>query len=251
MAENSTDVGGNTPALAKRKRGNKILLIMALGIVIGLPVLALAVGIGIIPQGGTFNPIKTPTVLAADVECLLKFPSDASPDDTLIGSVFDQYIRSIQPKSPLIGLGSAISKSGRGSGVNPTIIVAQARNESNFGIAGKAGTNLNNPFGRRNSNGSYIQFSSYREAIDQHGPYLKRVYLDQGVKTVLDMMNIYAPASDGNDPVGYSQKIGQWSAEMIQLARQNYNNALGNGVCPLPSAIPTSQSNTTIKNTNQ
>ncbi len=230
-------ITGNTDAPSPKKGGGKkILLLIALAMFFAVPILTLAVGIGIIPRGGSFNPLKaSSTALAADVECLLKFPPDASPDDKLIGAVFDQYIKNLKPTSPMIGLGEEISKSGRGSAVNPTIIVAQARNESQFGVDDNPITKGNNPFGRRNTDGSYIKFSSFSKAVADHGPYLRRRYIDEGVTTVLEMMKIYAPASDGNDPVGYSNKIGTWSAEMVQLAQANYQSALGAGVCPLPS----------------
>lgn len=235
MPEDEQINNADTPP-TKKGGGKKILLLIALAMFFAVPILTLAVGIGIIPRGGSFNPLKaSSTALAADVECLLKFPPDASPDDKLIGAVFDQYIKNLNPTSPMVGLGETISKSGRGAAVNPTIIVAQARNESHFGVDVTTATKGNNPFGRRNNDGSYIKFGSYEKAVVDHGPYLRRRYIDEGVTTVLEMMKIYAPVSDDNDPVGYSNKIGTWSAEMVQLAQSNYQGALGAGVCPLPS----------------
>ncbi len=254
MAEN--EVTGNEGAPKTKKGGaKKILLLLAVAVFFGLPILALAVGIGIIPRGGSFNPLKAPsTALAANVECVLRFPADASADDKLIGRVFDEFIKTqdggkyvkLPNESPMVkefagkteGLGEAIAKSGRAGSVNPSIIVSMAYLETRFAtdVNAKSSRSKFNPFGRRNNSGDYIDFGSYKKAIDEHGPYLKRVYLDFGLTTVLDMMNKYAPASDGNNPAEYAQKIGTISSELVLLAQTSFQSALGSDVCPLPSA---------------
>lgn len=150
----------------------------------------------------------------------------------------DDYIKTLQPRSPLNGMGNLFVDSGVGSGVNPAFIVALAQKESQFGTAGWAAENANNPFGRTASSSqpqktsptgrAWYSFSSFQEAIKEHGPYIKRVYLDKNAKTVEAIMERYAPRAE-NDTDKYISQVKQWMDKITTLAGTGVDCGGGQG----------------------
>jgi hypothetical protein len=180
------------------------------------------------------------SALAADVSCELKFPIGAASDD-IIGAVYDRYIKEFSPKSPLIGMGKYFAQSGRKSGINPNVIMANARKESNFAVAGGAKVEppCYNPFGRKGSGDcgdskEFMKFSSYEDAILQHGDYIVRVYVKEGKNNIAEMMEKYCPRSDNCATDQYIKEMREWNADLINMA----GGALGTGICLANIAKP-------------
>ena len=162
--------------------------------------------------------------------CNILFPTGAGSDQE-IGQAINQWIAEHFPNSPLKGKGALFSQSGRTGGVNPALIVAIARKESSMGK--NIPHNSYNPFGRKASASQpavivdgvrWYKFNSWDEAILEEGPYIKRVYLDEGRTTLGKLLEKYAPPS-GNDTQKYVEEVAGWINEMTSLA----GGALGNG----------------------
>lgn len=157
--------------------------------------------------------------------CSILFPASAGTDEQ-IGKVLNAYIDKYAPaNSPLRGTGVLFAKSGRGN-VNPAIMVAIARKESSFGTAG-GGVAKHNPFGRMDTNHILMSFNDWPDAIADQGPYMKRMYIDTGQKTISTMLNKYAPSSE-NDTTTYIKQVSDWTNEMARM---------GNGVVLGPECI--------------
>jgi len=155
--------------------------------------------------------------LASGVNCKISYPSGG--DEAKMAS----YIDSIIPGSPLKGLGQSFVNSGKTGGIHPLMIAFFAKKESSWGTAGIATRGTNNPFGRTaTANQPHIEingrlwyrFNSWQEAIEMHGPYLKTRYIDQGLTTVEQIMNVYCPRSEC-DTDGYIQQMNSFIASNI------------------------------------
>jgi hypothetical protein len=115
--------------------------------------------------------------------------------------------------------------------------------ESQFANTGgdKSQPPCNNPFGRKGEGDcgdskKFMKFSSYEAAFRDEAPYIRRRYIEQeNAKNIQDVMSVYAPSSDGNDPNGYTGQLRTWNGEMISYAKQSFQGALGSGTCPVTS----------------
>lgn len=218
----------------------KILKYGGIILAITIPLILLVVFIAVFfnPSGIWGRP--SGTAFAADVTCELKFPTGAANDD-IIGTVYDRYIKQYAPNSPLIGMGKLFAASGRKAGINPNIIIANARKESEFATTGGAKSQppCYNPFGRKGTGGcgdskEFMKFSSYEDSIAKHGDYIVRVYVNEGIKNIDEMMNKYCPKSDNCNTDQYIKEMREWNAELINMA----SGALGTGVCLANIAKP-------------
>lgn len=162
--------------------------------------------------------------------CNILFPSGAGSDQE-IAQAINQWIAEHFPNSSLAGKGVVFAQSGRAGNVNPALIVAIARKESSMGK--NIPHNSYNPFGRKASASQpavivdgvrWYKFNSWDEAILDEGPYLKRVYIDEGRTTLGKLLEKYAPPSE-NDTRKYIEEVAGWINEMTSLA----GGALGNG----------------------
>ncbi len=164
--------------------------------------------------------------------CNILFPAGAGSDQE-IAQAINQWIAQHGPNSDLKGKGVLFVQSGRAGGVNPALIAAIARKESTFGTQGIAAEGTFNPFGRKAIASQphkvirgvmWYKFSSWDEAILEEGPYLKRVYLDEGRTTLGKLFEKYAPPSENDTPT-YIKEVASWINEMTALA----GGALGQG----------------------
>lgn len=139
----------------------------------------------------------TPQAYPADTACIgIYYPT--VKDEAAFGVAIDEYIKSVNPRSPLIGKGSTFVQAGKRYGVNPMLTVNIGRMET---VLGKVGSGLpcsNNPFGikarrGRPTCGRYAQYPTFEEAIMDQA-LLIRGYIDnRGAKTIYDVMSIYCP----------------------------------------------------------
>lgn len=167
-------------------------------------------------------------------------------DQAALADVINNYIISNGGKgSPFDGLGNEIIIGAQKSGVNPLIITALAQKESSFGT--KIPPKSFNAFGRTAGSGqpsvetngrSWYKWNSWELSVN--GPsdistLLKSVYIDQGLTSVEDVINKYAPAADSNNPVNYAEQVKSWMNSMLQLA----GNSLACGTSEQGPSSPT------------
>lgn len=146
-------------------------------------------------------------------------------DEAKYIAAIDEYI---PDSSPLNGLGKYFVSGGKKSGINPSLIVAQAKKESSFGTAGVATKGINNAFGRTATSSQpnmsicnkfgecrlWYKWSAWWASLDSteddEPTYIKRKYIEEfGITNLDDYIARYAPASDGNDPISYTQTVRQ------------------------------------------
>lgn len=151
-------------------------------------------------------------------------------DAEKLAVAIDTYIDTNGGKnSPFSGLGSDIVKGATKAGVNPLLVVAIARKESSYGTRVPAGSF--NAFGRTAADGqpsvtvagrNWYKWPSWVLSVndpagnDEPG-LLKTVYVSQGLTTIDQVINKYAPPSE-NDTSTYVSQLNGWVAEMITLA---------------------------------
>lgn len=157
----------------------------------------------------------------------LSFPN---LDPNGMATAIDAFITKTNNSSLMSGLGSTVVASAQHSNVNPFLIVAISHKES--GLSNPSDFNVshgNNSFGRSAAPGqpsfqgarSWYKWSSVKASVDytaaenqniagggDQATYLRNQfgsYIDSGA-TILTMLTVggYTPASDGNDPNGYS-----------------------------------------------
>ncbi len=168
--------------------------------------------------------------------CSILLPDNVGSDEK-IGRAIDEYIDKHGPSSPLKDTGAVFAKSGRNSNVNPALMVAIAVKESSLGTTGISIRGTRNPFGRTATqsqphieiNGRlWYKFNSWDEAILEEGPYIKRMYVDDGRTTVSALVEKYCPRTEC-DTDAYVKIINGIIDEITQTA----NGALGTGCTTL------------------
>lgn len=145
-------------------------------------------------------------------------------------TAYAKTIDSLIPKnSPLHGLGQYFVAGGKKSGINPAFIYSIARKESSFGTAGIATEGTHNSFGRTATenqphlliNGRrWYKWETWNDSLyttksgyEDEPAYIKRRYVDEGKKTIKDIMYTYAPPSE-NDTEGYIAQLYSWIEEL-------------------------------------
>ena len=212
----------NAPVPTK-KMASKLSPFIALFSTGGIAILFFVIGLAI-----AFSFIKwrepAPVTYAGgysgqeDVIGSLDFPSGM--DEAATATCIEEYIRSKESNSPFIkevtNAGEKFIASGKASdaNVNPALMLAIANAESSFGTAGLASShaNLHNYFGytatagdsnAEDINGKRMKkFATWDEAITEQGQYMRRMYLSEGITTIIGIRNKYAPAGAANDPTG-------------------------------------------------
>lgn len=178
--------------------------------------------------------------------CSILFPVSAGTDEQ-IGKVLNDYINKYAPaNSPLKGKGLLIAQGARRSQVNPALIVAIARKETSFGIAGSGiRDGSHNSFGRTaatgqpnvgrwykwsdpDGDGPLTGWDASLYGDDDESAFIKRVYVDGAkITTIEGLINKYAPPSENNTQE-YIQQMTDWYNEMARM---------GNGVVLGPECI--------------
>lgn len=143
-----------------------------------------------------------------------------------LARAIEAYITQRVPSSPFAQGGSAFVSAGIASGVNPLWIVTIAQKESSFGTKGIATKGTFNAFGRTASNDQpavvingrrWYKYPSFIESLPDQAAYLKRVYLDKGLKTFREIVTKYAPPEE-NDTEKYIKDIETSIGKLVSLA---------------------------------
>ncbi|TSC91477.1 MAG: peptidase M23 [Candidatus Berkelbacteria bacterium Licking1014_96] len=209
------------------------LLAIALGIlgIIALIVIGIIALISVLgPLGFGNRPSLSGNPYDSPFDCNVAYPQNA--DEQKMAA----YIDSIIPSgSPLRGLGKNFVSTAKAGNKNPLFIAHFAKKESSWGTAGIArGVEVDgrivptlNPFGRKAgsnqpSAGGWYKFSSWEEAVNLQGPYLKSVYQDQGLHTIQGIINKYCPESDGCDTKTYTAEIRTFISTNTQKANGSF-----------------------------
>jgi hypothetical protein len=111
------------------------------------------------------------------------------------GAQLDAWMARKTPGAPLVGLGDVFVREGVANGIDPRALVAIARAESSLGSDSGARAR-NNAFGW----GPHRTFSSWEENIATVARGLRTGYLDDGLVTLPQIQQRYAPLGAGNDP---------------------------------------------------
>lgn len=173
-------------------------------------------------SGGSCTDLSVPTIL----------------DKARLAATINEHILSINPTSPMAGLGMDIIEGAVRGDVNPLLVVVQAQKESQFGYPdGVAGIpNLNNAFGRRAGGTQpaiegWFKYDSWQKSVnDPDNPeydqpkYMRWLASQAGNATLETYMNAYAPPVE-NDTTLYIKQIREWMGEIAAKA----GNALSCG----------------------
>lgn len=131
----------------------------------------------------------------------------------ILAQQIDAYMR--KKKSPLYGQGKTFVKTAKKYGLDPLLLPAIAGAESSFGTAGSEGNF--NPFGW----GPHIPFDSWRQSIRQVGKGLSEGYVKQGLDTIPEIQQKWAPVGASNDPTALNRNwIGNVSQYYNELERR-------------------------------
>lgn len=116
--------------------------------------------------------------------------------------------------SPAVGAAQTIYQLGVHYGIDPAFCLAFFIHESSAGTQGvarvtKSVGNIRATPGYRDYHG-YRQYDSWEQGIDDWYRLIDDLYINQwGLTTVDEIIPVYAPASDGNDPNAYIAAVKQ------------------------------------------
>jgi|GEM_PF-5717152 len=162
-------------------------------------------------------------------------------DPSAMADAINTWVAKENPNSRMVNLGGTIVASAKNSNISPFLIVAIAAEESS--LADPTDYNVqhgNNSFGRSAAPGQpsfqgardWYYWSSVKASVDytasenqgiSGGGDMATYLRDQfgsliDSSTLLQLFTKYAPAGDGNDPVGYAAKVQGWIDELVKLA---------------------------------
>ena len=112
----------------------------------------------------------------------------------------------VQAHSPAQGLGQFIYDEGKQYNIKPSFALAVFHMESDYGTKGVAAT-LHSLGNIRNGSNGYRSYTSWQESVTDFYQVISAVYIANGLTTVAQIMPVYAPAADGNNPNQYIQVV--------------------------------------------
>ena len=129
-------------------------------------------------------------------------------DTKKLSEAIATYINNTKPNSPYntTAFANMFVSKGIEYDVNPALAVAQLQIETSLATVGKALPPKYNAFNVRNGpGGSFGNYPGYAEALDAYYSLIKRVYTGppSNITSVQDLINKYAPPSDGNNVSQY------------------------------------------------
>jgi hypothetical protein len=157
------------------------------------------------------------------------FPSPGSiggggPVTKASAALIDQYLAS--KGSPMAGQGFYFVLSGNRYGIDPRLVAAIAGAESSFGKITCADFNA---WGWSCPN-SPIQFTSWADGIDRVNRGLRIGYLNNGLTSVPQIQQKYAPSNAANDPTGLNNYwVTNVSKFLVEMGGNPANIALAGG----------------------
>lgn len=194
-------------------------------------------------DSGSASPSDTD--VGGDARSSLTYPLNL--DDAQIVTGLKRYMESVNPHSVFLTNPAganrtiqALVASSKHVNISPFLVAAIAQKESSLGDPGDYNVkNGNNSFGRTATDsqphfigshqwykwGSVIASVDYTNAENARSPnsdqvtYLRQQFgngIDKG--TLQEIINTYAPSSDGNNPVAYAQTVKGQLARMTKLA---------------------------------
>ncbi len=191
-------------------------------------------------QCATSGPAATsaPVTPGAGAPDGSSFPN-LSPDS--MANAINTFIAKENPQSKMTGLGSTIVADAQHSNVSPFLIVAISHKESS--LSSPSDFNVihgSNSFGRSAGAGqpsfqgarAWYKWNSVAASVDYTAPenqnipgggdfasYLRNQYgkeIDAN-SGVFNIIKLYAPGSDGNNPVQYAADVNGWVQSLISL----------------------------------
>lgn len=146
-------------------------------------------------------------------------PVQLTATDQQLATQLDEWMRARDPNAPLVGMGAVFVAEGRKNGIDPRLMVAIAASESALGTAG-SGKDIHNAFGW----GPAKPFASWQENIATVAAGLKKGYLGEGLDTIAEIGNKWAPVGASNDP---TQLNGHWIPTVSKLYAEMGGNPSG------------------------
>lgn len=154
-----------------------------------------------------FNVEDENYVCTASGPLIVTYPSSISASD-LEKRIYD-YILKQEPGSPLLTEAANFIIFGEQFNVNPALVLGMVHKETSLGTTGTALPPRHNLTGIR-PGGTFATYPNYAEGLKATFDQLRDDnYLDPPANftTVEEIVNRWAPASDGNQPDSYSQFV--------------------------------------------
>lgn len=134
----------------------------------------------------------------------LTYPAGKKPED--ISDCLDEWMKNERSESPLVGKGKTFASNGQANNVNPGLMLAIGRQETELGLTGIA-PSTKNFYGVTDTNGNFKTFSSWEDSISYMARYLWDGYLGPkyNLKTIEEIGHVWAPVGATNDPNGLNR----------------------------------------------
>ena len=151
------------------------------------------------------------------VGCTTLGPQDS---DSVIGApdISATFIDTVLKNagSPAYGIGQDLYQDGLTAHIKPSFALSIFHMESSYGLYGVAPHN--HSIGNiRNGRNGYRFYATWKDSVKDFYQLIQTVYIAQGLTTVAQILPVYAPSSDGNNPDQYVQVV---RSDMTQWSKQ-------------------------------